>query len=167
LRFKKTRCSPSAISPRASTTPCEGAHKARGGHCPDAVVIKVCHHYHPGGVCSHSSRVKKRSCSPLAIGKGRAATPRQRAHIPVAGGLRGQPAHGAGSGGVAGSACACADICVCSYGTRGGSKGAGGGALGAKGSRGAGCAGCSGVSARSGGVGARGAGGAGGAQRSA
>jgi hypothetical protein len=75
VRVKKTRCSSSAISPCGSQTiPREGAHKAREGHRPDAIVEVVCHIHHPR-VCGNTSRPIKSSRRPLAIGKGRGTAP--------------------------------------------------------------------------------------------
>jgi hypothetical protein len=97
IRVIKTRCSPSTISPRSPpfprgrSTPCKGAHKARGCHCPDAVVAGVCHIHYPRDVFSHASRFLERSRSPLAIGKAIAAAPRQGCCKPHTGGLCTQP----------------------------------------------------------------------------
>ena len=77
--------SPSAISPRRSSTPCQGDHKARGRYCPYKIVTIVCHIHHPSCISSNARGGTERSCSPLAIGEGRAAaTPRQSCHIPHA-----------------------------------------------------------------------------------
>ena len=83
----KTRCNPSAISPGVTPAPCEGAHKTRGGHCPNAVVPAICHIHHPRGVCSNTSRVTESSRSPLTIGKRPGTTPCQGCRKPQAGGL--------------------------------------------------------------------------------
>ncbi len=142
------------IAPAAS----KGAYRAERSYAAHAVAQMLSHeHAQRNRVDRHAKRLIEHRRRALPVRPPRIPAARQRAHVPVAGRLRGQPGHGArGGGGARGASGGRAGMRA--NGTRGRVERAGGGAHGAVGPRGAGQARCGGVGAGGGGKAARGAG---------
>ena len=132
MRQIKSSCCANTIGKKRSAAPSKGAGEARGGNGTNKMPNVLCHIHHVIDAAEASGPFKSRK-SPCAISGCSHPTARQRADIPKAGRLRGQPRHCAGSGrgaGHGGRAPACAvrpnGALRARSSARGGREGAGG-----------------------------------------